>query len=190
MDRGASAGFSRMSLTADDRIADEHIRQWLGKAAVRSPLVAMNSSVWLISVRCRALRAQDRQRIRARPALRVSAWLDARGLRTGPPERMTVRGNRVVALLRFVDGRGLGTSSGDIDLLGETLGRAHSLLVGAPVPEGLDRWPWAWLDPTVIDEPDLRTAAGNAIDAAERLAPTLTHGILHGGSGSRGVSRR
>ena len=28
-------------------------------------------------------------------------------------------------------------------------------------------------------EPVLRTAASKAIDAAERLAPTLTHGILH-----------
>jgi homoserine kinase type II len=83
-------------------------------------------------------------------------------------------------LLRFVDGRGLGNSSGDVDLLGETLGRAHTLLAESPVPEGLDRWPWAWLDPRVIDEPDLRMAAAEAIDMAERLAPSLTHGILHG----------
>ena len=54
------------------------------------------------------------------------------------------------------------------------------MLAGAPVPDGLDRWPWRSVDPTVIDEPDLRTAATRAIDAAEPLAPTLTHGILHG----------
>jgi homoserine kinase type II len=83
-------------------------------------------------------------------------------------------------LLRFVNGHGLGTSTGDVDLLGETLGRVHRLLVGAPVPKGLDRWPWAVIDPHVIDEPALRRAAVKAIDAAERLAPTLTHGILHG----------
>jgi homoserine kinase type II len=167
-----------MSLTTDERIADEAVREWLGEGATRTPLVAMNSSAWTISF------GAERYVLKVAKAsehagLRVSVWLDARGLRTGPPKRMTVRGDRVVALLRFVDGRGLGTSSGDIDLLGETLGRAHSLLVGAPIPEDLDRWPWAWLDPTVIDEPDLRTAASKAIDAAERLAPTLTHGILH-----------
>ena len=62
----------------------------------------------------------------------------------------------------------------DVDLIGRTLARVHSMLVGAPVPDGLDRWPWRSVDPTVIDEPDLRTAATKAIDAANRLAPTLT----------------
>ena len=168
-----------MSLTTDDRIADEAVRQWLGDGATRTPLVAMNSSAWMISsgADLYVLKIADASE---QAGLRISAWLDAQGLRTGPPKRMTVRGDRVVALLRFVDGRGLETSNGDVDLLGETLGRAHSLLVGAPVPKGLDRWPWAWLDPTVIDEPDLRSAANKAINAAERLAPTLTHGILHG----------
>ena len=179
-DGGAAAHPWRMRrLTTDDRIADEAVRQWLGAGATRTPLVAMNSSTWMVSS------GAERYVLKIANAseqagLRVSAWLDERGLRTGPPMRMTVRGDRVVALLRFVDGRGLETSSGDVDLLGETLGRAHSLLVGAPVPESLDRWPWAWLDSTVIDDPVLRTAASKAIDAAERLAPTLTHGILHG----------
>ena len=162
----------------DDRIAAEAVREWLGEGATRSPLVAMNSSAWMVSS------GADRfvlkiAKASEEAALRASAWLDERGLRTGPPVRMTVRGDRLVALLRFVDGRGLDSSAGDIDLLGETLGRAHSLLMGAPVPEGLDRWPWAWLDPTVIDEPVLRTAATNAIETAERLAPNVTHGILH-----------
>jgi homoserine kinase type II len=178
MDRGASAGFSRMSLTADDRIADEHVRQWLGEAAVRSPLVAMNSSAWLVSS------GTERYVLKiANPSdeagLRVAAWLDERGLPTGAPVNMTVHRNRLVALLRFVNGRELDTSDSDIDLLGETLGRAHTLLVGAPAPDGLDRWPWAWLDAATIDEPALRDAVRDAIDAAEQLAPTLTHGILH-----------
>jgi len=168
----------RMILTTDDRIADEAVRQWLGEGATRTPLVAMNSTAWMVSSGAETFVLKIAN-ASEEAGLRVSGWLDERGLRTGPPMRMTVRGNRVVALLRFVDGRVLETSSGDVDLLGETLGRAHSLLVGAPVPEGLDRWPWAWLDSTVIDEPVLRTAARKAIDTAERLAPTLTHGILH-----------
>jgi len=113
------------------------------------------------------------------PALHAAAWLDQRGLRTGAPIRLAVRGGRLVALLRFVDGRPLDTSGGDVELLGETLGRAHSLLVGAPVPHGLGRWPWAWLDPAVIDDGGLRAAATRAIQRAEGLAPRLTHGILH-----------
>jgi Ser/Thr protein kinase RdoA (MazF antagonist) len=163
---------------SDERIADEQVREWLGEGATRTPLVAMNSSAWVVSSggERHVLKIADASE---QAGLRVSAWLEERGLRTGPPVRMTVRGDRLVALLRFVDGRRLDTSSGDVDLLGETLGRAHSLLLGAPVPEGLDRWPWAWLDPTVIDEPVLRRAASKAIDTAERLAPTLTHGILH-----------
>jgi len=50
----------------------------------------------------------------------------------------------------------------------------------APVPDALDRWPWPWLEPDAIDEPDLREAAVGAIEAAERIARTATHGILHG----------
>jgi Ser/Thr protein kinase RdoA (MazF antagonist) len=169
----------RVRLAADERIADEQIREWLGDGATRTPLVAMNSSAWLVSSGgqryvLKIAKASEQA------GLHVAAWLEERGLRTGSPVRMIVRDDRLVALLRFVDGRGLGTSSGDVALLGETLGRAHSLLVGAPVPEGLERWPWASLDPTVIDEPVLRGAASKAIDVAERLAPTLTHGILHG----------
>jgi Ser/Thr protein kinase RdoA (MazF antagonist) len=165
--------------SADDRIAHEAVREWLGGGATRTPLVAMNSSSWIVSAGAQryVLKIADASE---EAGLRVAAWLDDRGMRTGPPVRMAVRADRLVALLRFVDGRGLDTSSGAVDLLGETLGRAHALLVGAPVPEGLDRWPWTWIDPAAIDEPVLRTAATEAIDAAERLAPTLTHGILHG----------
>jgi homoserine kinase type II len=44
----------------------------------------------------------------------------------------------------------------------------------------MDRWPWPWLDPAVIEEPELRSAAAAAIERAEQLATSLTHGILHG----------
>lgn len=168
-----------VNLSADDQIANEAIQAWLGEGAMRSPLAAMNSSTWMVSA------GTERYVLKVAEAseeagLRVAAWLDERGLRTGRPVRAAVRGDRLVALLRFVGGRGLDTSGAAVDLLGETLGRAHSLLVGAPTPNGLDRWPWTWIDPAVIDEPVLRRAATEAIEAADRLAPTLTHGILHG----------
>ena len=162
-----------------DELADEVIREWLGERARRKPLVAMNSSAWVVSS------GAERFVLKISPVgeeagLHVAAWLNERGLTTGAPVQVAVRGDRLVALLRFVDGRGLSISDREVEILGETLGRAHSLLVGAPVPHGLERWPWTWLDPAVIDEPDLRTAAVKAIGTAERLAPTLTHGILHG----------
>ena len=166
-------------MTVEERLADEAVREWLGEAAMRVPIVAMNSSVWMVSS------GEERYVLKISAAaeeagLRVATWLDDHGLMTGAPLRMVVRGDRLVALLRFVDGRELTSSDGDVVIVGETLGRTHSLLVGAPVPQGLERWPWAWVDPAVIDQPDVRPAAVNAIVAAERLAPTVTHGILHG----------
>jgi homoserine kinase type II len=167
------------SLISDEGIAREVVREWLGEGATLSPLVAMNSSAWDVASGAGryVLKIADAGE---EAGLRVAASLEERGLRTGAPVRMTVRGDRLVALLGFVDGRGLATSATDVDLVGETLGRAHTLLVGAPAPDGLDRWPWVWLDSNVIDELDLRAAAAEAIDAARSLAPTLTHGILHG----------
>jgi Ser/Thr protein kinase RdoA (MazF antagonist) len=139
----------------------------------------MNSSAWTVSSAAGryVLKISDAAE---EAGLRVAGWLDERGFRTGAPVRMTVRDGRLAALLEFVDGGGLGSSPTDTAVLGETLGRAHSLLVGAPVPDGLDRWPWAWLDPAAIDEPELRAAAVAAISAAERRAVNATHGILHG----------
>jgi homoserine kinase type II len=138
----------------------------------------MNSSAWIVTSGSERYVLKISSAAEA-PALRVAAWLDEHGLRTGAPARMAVRDGRLVALLRFVDGRALASSDSDVDLLGATLGRAHSLLVEAPVPQGLERWPWAWLDPAVIRASDLRLAAVEAIQRAEALAPTLTHGVLH-----------
>jgi Ser/Thr protein kinase RdoA (MazF antagonist) len=168
-----------VSSTADDRIAGEALREWLGDGTTRTPIVAMNSSAWWVSSGADrfVLKIADASE---RAGLHAAAWLDERGLQTGSPVRMTVRGDRVVALLRFIDGRELEASAADIDVVGETLGRAHSLLVDAPVPDGLEHWPWTWVDPAVIDEPALQGAAREAIEAAERLAPVVTHGILHG----------
>ena len=166
-------------MTIDERLADEAIRDWLGSETSRVPLTAMNSSTWSVSAGTKryVLKISDASEA---ACLEVAAWLDERGLRTGAPIRMAVREGRLVALLRFVDGRPLTTSDEGVDAIGETLGRAHSLLVGAPVPPGLGRWPWPWPRPDVIVDPELRAAAAEAIHSAERLAPTLTHGILHG----------
>jgi Ser/Thr protein kinase RdoA (MazF antagonist) len=163
----------------DDRIADEAVGEWLGDGATLQPLVTMNSSAWLVTSGPQRfvlkIAAAEQE-----AGLQVATWLEARGQRTGAPIRMSVRGDRVVALLRYVEGRSLDRSARDVDLIGRTLARVHSMLMGAPVPDGLERWPWRSVDPTVIDEPDLREAATRAIDAANQLAPTLTHGILHG----------
>jgi homoserine kinase type II len=151
----------------------------MGEQATLTPLVAMNSSTWLVTSDAEryVLKISDTDE---EAGLRVARWLDAHGLPTGAPVQMMTRDDRLVALLRFVDGRGLGDTPDDVVIVGESLGRAHCILVDAPVPQGLDRWPWAWVDPAVIDEPELRAAAGTAVRAAEELAPSLTHGILHG----------
>ena len=165
--------------SVDERIAADAVGEWLDEGATLEPLVTMNSSAWLVTSGAERfvlkIAAAEQE-----AGLRVAAWLEERGQRTGAPIRMSVRGGRLVALLRYAEGRGLGTSATDVDLIGRTLARVHSMLMAAPVPDGLDRWPWRSVDPTLIDEPDLRTAATRAIDAANQLAPTLTHGILHG----------
>ena len=165
--------------TDDEVIAREAVGEWLGADATISALLAMNSSTWQVSAGGERYVLKIAAPTDA-PGLEVAAWLDAHGLRTGAPLRTSLRGDRLVALLEFVEGRELGGVDGDTDLVGETLGRAHALLRDAPVPDALDRWPWRWLEPDVIEEPDLRQAAVDAIEAAERIARTATHGILHG----------
>jgi Ser/Thr protein kinase RdoA (MazF antagonist) len=161
----------------DDALAESACREWLGAAATRSRVAAMNSSAWIVEA--------DGERFVLKvssptdePGLNVAAWLADRGVRTGAPVRTSVRDGRLVALLRFVDGRPL--TSDDVEAFGETLGRVHGLLVGAPVPPRMDRWPWPWLDTGLIQESTLRSAASAAIERANRVAPDVTHGILHG----------
>jgi len=161
----------------DEQLAQTLTSEWLGERAPRTPVEAMNSSAWIVEA------GGDRYALKIasptnEPGLQIAAWLDERGLRTGAPIRTETREGRLVALLRFVDGEPLGYE--DAEAVGETLGRTHRLLVGAPVPAGIDRWPWRWLDPAVIEESALRSAAEAAIERAEHLAPGLTHGNLHG----------
>lgn len=163
----------------DLELAARFAGAWLGPAAALTPVDAMNSSTWMV-VAAGEQYVLKISGAREAPALAVASWLAARGFRTGAPIHSAIEGDRLVALLEFVPGRELGGEPGDAKLVGESLGRVHSLLVDAPVPERLDRWPWAWLDPAIIEEPDLRGAAARAIAVAEVLAPASTHGILHG----------
>jgi Ser/Thr protein kinase RdoA (MazF antagonist) len=161
----------------DEHLARALTTEWLGADAVLTPVDAMNSSTWFVDA------AGERFALKVaspsdEPGLEAAAWLDARGIRTGAPLRTCVRDGRLVALLRFVDGREL--VAADAEAIGHTLGRAHRLLVDAPVPARMDRWPWGWLDPAIIEEPALRSAAMTAIARAQRLAPDLTQGILQG----------
>ncbi len=161
----------------DEQLAQALTAEWIGERAVLTPLEAMNSSAWIVEA------AGERYALKIAsptdaPGLEVAAWLEERGLRTGAPIRTEIRDGRLVALLRFVKGEPLSYANGDA--IGQTLGRVHRLLVGAPVPAEINRWPWRWLDPGLIEEPALRSAAEAAIDRAERLAPSLTHGNLHG----------
>jgi Ser/Thr protein kinase RdoA (MazF antagonist) len=114
----------------------------------------------------------------SRSGLEVALLLEARGLTTGAPVASTTVGAELVALLRYVSGKPLRRSHADV--IGETLGRAHALLRGAPAPAGLGSWPWRWLDLAVVHEPDLRRSAQAAADEAAAVGTALTHGILHG----------
>jgi Ser/Thr protein kinase RdoA (MazF antagonist) len=161
----------------DAQLADAVLAEWLDGPTRLSPVEAMNSSAWLVDSGAERFVLKVATPSNA-PGLAAAEWLESRGFRAGAPLRMTVRQGRLVALLRFVEGEPL--DHADVDVVGETLGRVHRELVDAPVPAGIDCWPWTWLDSAVIAEPALRSAARAAIARAEDLAPGLTHGILHG----------
>ena len=82
----------------DERIAADAVGEWLGEGVSLQPLVTMNSSAWLVTSGAQRyvlkIAAAEQE-----AGLRVAAWLEERGQRTGAPIRMSVRGDRVVALL-------------------------------------------------------------------------------------------
>jgi Ser/Thr protein kinase RdoA (MazF antagonist) len=159
-----------------DELAHDLAREWLGEVVLR-PLDAMNSSAWEV----RAGRERYVLKVAAlgdEPGLQAAACLERQGMRAGAPLEIAVRDGRLAALLRFVEGRPLGKD--DVVIFGAALGRVHRRLAGCPVPSGMERWPWRWLETDIIEEPDLRAAAIAAVDRANDLAGSLTHGILHG----------
>lgn len=112
------------------------------------------------------------------PGLRVASCLGQQGIETGAPVRMAELEGRLVALLRHVEGRPL--AAADAKTIGRVLGRVHRALAACEPPAGVDRWPWPWLDASIIADAKLRGRAIAAIERANRIAPGLTHGLLHG----------
>ena len=154
------------------------VGRWVERPALRPLAGGMNSAAWLVE-------AADGSRYVVKVSgrsglagLRVAEMLRRRGFRAGAPAQTTVEDGALVALLRYVGGQPLG--SDDAELVGGTLGRVHALLAGERAPAGLARWPWRWLDPSAIVDPELRDRAHAAIERAAALAPSLTHGVLHG----------
>ena len=161
----------------DDELAQLLAREWLRDPVLRPLSGAMNSSAYEV----RAGRERYVLKVSSpadEPGLHAPTCLEANGFRAGGAAMIARRNARLVALLRFVEGRPLSTT--DWDAVGETLGNVHRLLGACPVPGGITRWPWAWLDTGVIEDGALRSAATAAIDRVLKIAPALTHGILHG----------
>ncbi len=115
--------------------------------------------------------------------LAAAARLDAAGVPSGPAEP-TESGDLLVgdtALLRFVDGAPLGTDDAswddDVRALGETLGRAHEVLVDSPAPEA---FAWLTTDRDALDvEPWVRPAVVSALEAW-RTVDVRSWAVLHG----------
>lgn len=119
--------------------------------------------------------------------LAIAAIVDAAGIPAGAPEPtrdgaswISVAG-LTVALLPFVEGDPLvGHDPEEQRLIGSTLARVHSVLIGADAPSAGH---FHWLDPIAehLDvEPWVRPAVVKAIGAYDDLAPrSLTWGYLH-----------
>ena len=139
----------------------------------------MNSAAWLVKAGDGSQFVVKASAASDAAGLAVAARLQERGFRAGGPVRMLrTEDGGLVALLRFVPGRPL--THADAELVGETLGLAHSLLAEVPAPDGLDHWPWQWLDSSLIEAADLRRQADVVIAEAEALTADISHSILHG----------
>jgi homoserine kinase type II len=168
-----------MLLHMDEVAIKPIVEEWLGPVALSRLEGGMNSAAWLVE-------AGDGSRfvVKASAAsdaagLAVAERLQERGFRAGGPVRiLRTEDGGLVALLRFVPGRPL--TRADAEVVGETLGLAHSLLAELPAPDGLDHWPWQWLDSSSIEAADLRRQADVVIAQTEALTAEISHGILHG----------
>lgn len=160
----------------DARLASRFTAEWVPGATL-TPLVAMNSSAWVVA------RGAERfvMKIAAPsdvPGLHVAACLADRGVETGAPARMAETEGRLIALLRYVDGRPL--TAVDADAIGVALGRVHRAVRDCESPRGIDRWPWPWPDTGLIADASVRVAARAAVEEANGLVASVTHGLLHG----------
>jgi Ser/Thr protein kinase RdoA (MazF antagonist) len=129
--------------------------------------------------------------------LAVAEQLEQLGLPAGGPLRTSAgaltlpMGEQMLALLQFVAGVPLDLAHAeDLWIWGETMAQSHILLRKiTSVPAGLQRWPWAWLDPTEqhLDvEPWIRPAIASVLAELHQLeaAQPLTMGIVHGDGAS------
>jgi Ser/Thr protein kinase RdoA (MazF antagonist) len=123
----------------------------------------------------------------------VAEHLERAGFCAGGPLRtgsgaLTVRlADQSLALLRFVRGAALDTARpDDLRIWGETMAQMHLLQQHVPcIPDGLPRWPWAWLNPAEAHlgiEPWIRPMIERALEDVRTLesARRLTIGIVHG----------
>jgi hypothetical protein len=139
-----------MLLVVDEVAVKRIVEKWVGPVALGRLEGGMNSAAWVVET-------WDGERFVAKATaasgeagLVVAAALQERQFRAGGPvrSRMTDEGE-LVALLSFVPG--LPLTAADAEVVGETLGRAHSLLTEVPAPDGLEHWPWRWLDSSLIE---------------------------------------
>lgn len=155
------------------------VEEWLGPVALSRLEGGMNSAAWLLEAGDGSRFVVKASAASDTPGLAVAETLQERGFRAGGPVRtLLTEDGGLVALLRFVPGRPL--THADAEVVGETLGFAHSLLAEVPAPDGLDHWPWHWLDSSLIEAADLRRQADVVIAEAEALTEDVSHGILHG----------
>jgi Ser/Thr protein kinase RdoA (MazF antagonist) len=125
--------------------------------------------------------------------LLVAEQLERAGFRAGGPLRtrsgtLTVPlADESLALLRFAPGEPIDpTRPDDLRIWGDTLAQLHLVQQQVPmIPEGLPRWPWAWLDPTMAYlgvEPWVRPMVERALQQVRALeaARPFTLGIVHG----------
>ena len=129
-------GIDVMLVFVDEVAIKRIVEGWVGEVALGRLEGGMNSAAWLVE-------AGDGSRfvVKASDAsdaagLVVAERLQERGFRAGGPVRMLLTEDaELIALLRFVPGRPL--THPDAEVVGETLGRAHSLLAEVPAPAGL-----------------------------------------------------
>jgi Ser/Thr protein kinase RdoA (MazF antagonist) len=127
----------------------------------------------------------------------VAEHLERAGFCAGGPLRtrngaLTVRlADESLALLRFVRGESINPACpDDLRIWGETMAQIHILQQQVTsIPDGLPRWPWAWLDPTAAylgTEPWIRPMIERALEDVRAVETTrpLTIGIVHGDGAS------
>jgi aminoglycoside phosphotransferase (APT) family kinase protein len=172
-------GSDVMLLVVDEVAVKRIVEKWVGPVALGRLEGGMNSAVWVVET-CDGGRFVVKTTAASDEAgLAVAAALEERQFRAGGPVRIRVTDEgELVALLRFVPG--LPLTAADAAVVGETLGRAHSLLAEVTAPDGLEHWPWRWLDSSLIEAADLRRQADVVIAEAEALTADASHGILHG----------